>query len=53
VVAVPNADPAVVESAIRQACADLPAPSRPRSIRFVDQVAMAGSKIVRRNTGEQ
>jgi acyl-CoA synthetase (AMP-forming)/AMP-acid ligase II len=53
VVAVPDADPAVVESAIRQACADLPAPSRPRSIRFVDQVAMAGSKIVRRSTGEQ
>ena len=53
VVAVPDADQAVVESAIRQACADLPSASRPRSIRFVDQVAMAGSKIVRRTTGEQ
>jgi len=53
VVAVPDADRAVVEAAIRQACADLPSASRPRSIRFVDQVAMAGSKIVRRTTGEQ
>jgi len=53
VVAVPDADRAAVESAIRQACADLPSASRPRSIRFVDQIAMAGSKIVRRPTGEQ
>jgi acyl-CoA synthetase (AMP-forming)/AMP-acid ligase II len=53
VVAVPDADRTVVEAAIRQACADLPSASRPRSIRFVDQVAMAGSKIVRRTTGEQ
>lgn len=53
VVTVPGADRAAVETAIRQACADLPSASRPRSIRFVDQVAMAGSKIVRRTTGEQ
>jgi acyl-CoA synthetase (AMP-forming)/AMP-acid ligase II len=53
VVAVPGADQVAVETAIRQACADLPAAARPRSIRFVDQVAMAGSKIVRRSTGEQ
>lgn len=53
VVAVPGADQNAVEVAIRQACADLPSASRPRSIRFVDQVALAGSKIVRRSTGEQ
>jgi acyl-CoA synthetase (AMP-forming)/AMP-acid ligase II len=53
VVADADADQGAVESAIRQACADLPSAARPRSIRFVDQVAMAGSKIVRRSTGEQ
>ena len=53
VVATPGADQAAVEDAIREACADLPPAARPRSIRFVDQVAMAGSKIVRRTPGEQ
>ena len=53
VVAVPGADQATVDAAIRSACADLPSAARPRSIRFVDQVAMAGSKIVRRTPGEQ
>jgi acyl-CoA synthetase (AMP-forming)/AMP-acid ligase II len=53
VVADADADQAAVEAAIRRACADLPSAARPRSIRFVDQVAMAGSKIVRRSTGEQ
>lgn len=36
-----------IEAAIRIACQDLPAASRPRSIKFVDTVAMAGHKIVR------
>ena len=53
VVAVPGADQATVDAEIRAACADLPSAARPRSIRFVDQVAMAGSKIVRRTPGEQ
>jgi len=53
VVADPGADPQVVDAAIREACADLPSASRPRSIRFVAEVTMAGSKIVRRSTGEQ
>lgn len=39
-----------VRDSIRAACADLPAPSRPRSIKFVDTVAMTGSKIVRRES---
>lgn len=53
VVPSPGADRTAVEAAIRQACADLPSAARPRSIRFVEQVAMAGSKIVRRTPGEQ
>jgi acyl-CoA synthetase (AMP-forming)/AMP-acid ligase II len=53
VVPTPGADQTAVEDAIREACADLPPAARPRSIRFVDQVAMAGSKIVRRTPGEQ
>jgi len=47
-----DADQSEVEAAIRQACADLPAAARPRSIRFVEQVAQAGHKIVRRDPGE-
>jgi acyl-CoA synthetase (AMP-forming)/AMP-acid ligase II len=50
VVAAPGADPGAVGAAIREACADLPPAARPRSIRFVDEIAMAGSKIVRRDT---
>jgi acyl-CoA synthetase (AMP-forming)/AMP-acid ligase II len=53
VVADPGADQQVVDAAIRAACADLPSASRPRSIRFVAEVTTAGSKIVRRTTGEQ
>jgi acyl-CoA synthetase (AMP-forming)/AMP-acid ligase II len=48
IVPAPAADRAGVEAAVRAACADLPPAARPRSIRFVDTVAMAGSKIVRR-----
>jgi acyl-coenzyme A synthetase/AMP-(fatty) acid ligase len=53
VVAAPGADRDEVDAAIRAACADLPAAARPRNIRFVDSVTTAGSKIVRRTTGEQ
>lgn len=53
VVLMPEADPAAVDAAIRLACADLPSAARPRSIRFVDRLAVAGSKIVRRDTREQ
>jgi acyl-CoA synthetase (AMP-forming)/AMP-acid ligase II len=53
VVADPGADQQTVDAAIRAACADLPSASRPRSIRFVAEVTTAGSKIVRRSTGEQ
>jgi acyl-CoA synthetase (AMP-forming)/AMP-acid ligase II len=53
VVAAAGADHDDVAAAIRAACADLPAASRPRSIKFVDTISMAGNKIVRRDTGEQ
>ncbi len=52
VVAAPDADQNGLDAAIREACADLPAAARPRSIRFVDEVAIKGSKIVRRSTDE-
>jgi len=48
VVAAPDTDTEQLAAAIRAACADLPPAARPRSIRFVDSVAMAGNKIVRR-----
>jgi acyl-CoA synthetase (AMP-forming)/AMP-acid ligase II len=48
VVASAGADTAAIDAAIRAACADLPSASRPRSIRFVDEVSTTGSKIVRR-----
>jgi acyl-CoA synthetase (AMP-forming)/AMP-acid ligase II len=37
-----------LERAIREACATLPSPAQPRSIRFVDRIATRGSKIERR-----
>jgi acyl-CoA synthetase (AMP-forming)/AMP-acid ligase II len=49
VVAAADAEHDSIAAAIRAACADLPAAARPRSIRFVDTVAMAGNKIVRRD----
>lgn len=52
VVAAPDADHKVVETAIRRACQDLSAASRPRSIRFVDSLTTVGGKIIRRPTGE-
>jgi len=48
VVPAPDADQADLQAAIRAACADLPAAARPRSVKFVDSVTMAGNKIVRR-----
>jgi acyl-coenzyme A synthetase/AMP-(fatty) acid ligase len=48
VVAAPGADNDRIAADIRAACADLAAAARPRSIRFVDTIATAGSKIVRR-----
>ena len=49
VVPAAGADTAVIEAAIRAACADLPSAARPRNIRFVETVDLAGSKIVRRS----
>lgn len=37
-----------VRDDIKAACADLPAAARPRSIRFVSEIATLGNKIVRR-----
>jgi len=48
VVTEPGADREKVDAAIREACADLPPAARPRSIRFVDEIATTGLKIVRR-----
>lgn len=50
VVAAPGADTSAIDAAIRVACADLAAAARPRSIKFVDSVALAGNKIVRRTS---
>jgi acyl-CoA synthetase (AMP-forming)/AMP-acid ligase II len=49
VVPAPGVDTAAIESAVRAACADLPAAARPRNIRFVETLDLAGSKIVRRS----
>jgi acyl-CoA synthetase (AMP-forming)/AMP-acid ligase II len=51
VVAAEGADHDAVATAIRAACADLPAAARPRSIKFVDTIATAGNKVVRRSGG--
>ena len=48
VVAQPGADQDEVGAAIRAACDDLPAASRPRSITFVDELAVRGGKVSRR-----
>lgn len=49
VVAVDGADRERIREDVLAACADLPAASRPRSIRFVDTVATNGHKILRRS----
>ncbi len=48
VVATPGAVTDDVEDAIRLACDDLPAAARPRRIKFVEAIELAGNKIVRR-----
>jgi acyl-CoA synthetase (AMP-forming)/AMP-acid ligase II len=48
VVAADDADPDQIADAIRDACAELPAAARPRSIRCVDEIATRGQKIARR-----
>ena len=50
IVPAPDTDQDTLREAIRAACEDLPAPSRPRSVKFVESVSMAGDKIVRRAT---
>lgn len=53
VVAAGGANTEAIADGIRAACADLPGPARPRSIRFVETIALAGNnKIVRRDIGE-
>ena len=47
VVAEPGADTDALDGEIRDACADLPAAARPRSIRFVESIEMSGNKIRR------
>ena len=48
VVAAPGRDTDEIADAIRESCADLPPASRPRSIRFVDQIVTTDNKITRR-----
>jgi acyl-CoA synthetase (AMP-forming)/AMP-acid ligase II len=48
VVAEDGVDTDELDTAIRDACADLVSASRPRSIKFVEEIATTGDKIVRR-----
>lgn len=48
VVAAPGANHATVEAGIRSACESLPRPGRPRRIRFVEELEIRGSKLIRR-----
>ncbi len=50
IVATPGADQAELTRAVKAACADLVPAARPRSIRFVEDVATTGGKIIRRQT---
>ncbi|MGI8760112.1 MAG: class I adenylate-forming enzyme family protein [Jatrophihabitantaceae bacterium] len=47
-----GADTDALADAVRDACADLPAAARPRSIKFVERLATAGGKIARRSVDE-
>jgi acyl-coenzyme A synthetase/AMP-(fatty) acid ligase len=51
VVAEAGADPRNLKATIRKACADLPRPWQPRSIRVVDEVEMKDNKVVRGGAG--
>ena len=50
VVAAPGSDHERIREDIRAACEDLPPAARPRSIRFVTDIATLGSKILRRES---
>jgi acyl-CoA synthetase (AMP-forming)/AMP-acid ligase II len=52
VIAEPGQDTEAIDAAIRAACADMPPASRPRSIRFVDEISTTGHKIIRQSTEE-
>ena len=43
----PGADTDALDKAVRDACADLPAAARPRSIKFVETMATTGNKMSR------
>jgi acyl-coenzyme A synthetase/AMP-(fatty) acid ligase len=47
----PDVDTDDLSDAIREACGDLVAAARPRSIRFVDEISTVGHKIVRGTVG--
>lgn len=49
VVADPGTDEAEIKRAVRQACADLPRPAQPRSVRIVEELEIKGGKTVRGN----
>jgi acyl-CoA synthetase (AMP-forming)/AMP-acid ligase II len=49
-VAAPGTDREALIDAIRDACAELPAASRPRSVKVVDEIATHGGKRTRRST---
>jgi acyl-CoA synthetase (AMP-forming)/AMP-acid ligase II len=51
ILAAPGRDTAELERRIREACTALPAASRPRRIRFVPQLEIRGSKLVRHQAG--
>jgi acyl-CoA synthetase (AMP-forming)/AMP-acid ligase II len=42
-----DADRDAIKAAIQEACSDLPAPGRPRRVRFVDTLEVRGEKVVR------
>jgi acyl-CoA synthetase (AMP-forming)/AMP-acid ligase II len=48
IVAASGADHAEIEAAVRRACSQLVPAARPRRIRFVDELDVRGSKILRR-----
>lgn len=48
VVAQTDADPDAIKDAIHSACSALPAPGRPRRVRFVEALEVRGQKLIRR-----
>jgi acyl-CoA synthetase (AMP-forming)/AMP-acid ligase II len=52
VVAEPGADEEALEEAIREAARTLPAPGRPRTIRFVESLEVRGHKLMRQSKEE-